>query len=226
MRYERKFIFDQSQYGEVYTRLMTSSFFFTEIFHKRTVNNIYLDSAIYSHYYDNLLGISDRMKHRIRWYGDGIDIKKPVLEYKCKLGELGYKRFMGLPPFVLDDTFDYDSYLSDVLDNIDSDDDAAVIMYHDIAMEMPALLNSYVRQYFLSADGKYRITIDYDLKYNSIGKKYNDVFRFHDDNIVLELKYDQNNAGAAEKIIQELGLRMSKNSKYVTGVEGLLFHSF
>lgn len=41
-------------------------------------------------YQDNLIGISDRMKVRIRWYGALLGlIEEPVLELKIKRGFLG-----------------------------------------------------------------------------------------------------------------------------------------
>ena len=86
-RYERNFIISELDRHNVETLIKYNPAMFTEIFHKRVVNNIYFDSLHMDNLYDNKCGTSKRIKVRIRWYGNlfGL-IEKPVLELKIKDG--------------------------------------------------------------------------------------------------------------------------------------------
>ena len=87
-RYERKFTVPNSFcYRIIEQFVKKNTALFREVFHVRQVNNIYFDTAKYNDYFDNVLGVSDRKKIRIRWYGDTFgEIRKPVLEFKIKKG--------------------------------------------------------------------------------------------------------------------------------------------
>ena len=81
-------------YHDIYNQILLSPAFFKEIYYERRVNNIYLDSFDYANYYANINGEQNRVKQRIRWYGDTFDAKTPILEYKIKHGELGIKAIL------------------------------------------------------------------------------------------------------------------------------------
>jgi hypothetical protein len=226
MRRENKFVFPETDLGSVRSSILISRFLFSEIFTERRVNNIYLDSMTFANLKDNLNGVQNRIKHRIRWYGDGLDIKKPILEYKIKQGELGYKEYFSLPKFKFDETFDYDEYLEVIYQHSKGRSPEDAVMYSEIQGEIPTLCNSYLRRYYLSGDGKYRLTIDKDITYKSIGRRFDGSFSFSEDKIVVELKYDDEHVKGVSRIMQDLGLRVSRNSKYVIGMQGIYFNNF
>ena len=225
MRYENKFILPAYQYDDICFKVLTSSFWFSEIFEQRTVNNIYLDTVDLHHFHENITGAPNRLKHRIRWYGTGLNVTNPVLEYKIKQGEVGYKHLFALPEFSLTD-FDYHRYISDMESHVDLHDHRNRIMCNELSMEAPTLLNSYSRRYFLSHDGNYRITLDDHINYKDTSRGFDSSFSFTENKIVLELKYEREHAEHAHRIVQELGCRVSKNSKYVTGVNSVYFNVF
>ena len=82
-----------------------------------------------------------------------------------------------------------------------------------------SLMTTYMRQYFASADLKFRVTIDTDIRYSAFsgfGRRMTRPVR--DLGLtILELKYDQATSGVDE-VIREFPFRFSKSSKYVTGV--------
>ena len=86
-RYERKFFISGLKKEDIEFMVKLHPAIFREIYHERTVNNLYFDSYEMKSYLDNVSGNSQRAKVRIRWYGDlfGI-IEKPVLEVKIKRG--------------------------------------------------------------------------------------------------------------------------------------------
>ena len=105
-RYERKFFISDLSTNEIEKIIKFSSYFFSETFYKRDVNNLYLDSFDLDSYSDNLVGNNQRMKIRIRWYGKMFEpAKNPVLEIKIKNNHLGKKMQFNLEPFRLDKNF-------------------------------------------------------------------------------------------------------------------------
>jgi len=226
MRYENKFVFPTHLYGDIQAGLLSSRFFFSEIYHERRINNIYLDSVNYKNLFDNLHGLQNREKHRIRWYGEGSNANQPFLEYKIKQGELGFKEYYGLPDFSFDTSFSYEKYLNTVKQDVQIKMPMDRMMVRDILIEVPTLYNTYLRRYFLSADERFRVTIDRSLQYKAINRWFNDLAGFSEDKMVVELKYENNDIRAAGAIMQELGLRLSRNSKYVIGMQGLYFNQF
>ena len=84
----------------------------------------------------------------------------------------------------------------------------------------PSLVNRYVREYFISADKKFRITIDNEQAFYGIKNKYNSFLnKFVDfDNTILELKYDKGHDSEASIISSQFQFRMTKSSKYVNGM--------
>ena len=224
LRFERKFVFPAAEAEDLIAgQVLSNSYCFDEIFHRRSVNNIYFDRPDLIFYHQNVEGDGDRKKYRIRWYGDDMTkIEKPVLEVKKKFGEVGDKESVKLNNLNTSlgdtDAFQVQSLIEQAL--LDQGD-------LDYLMEMqkltPRLINTYERRYFLSFCGRFRITIDYHMRFFNPAL---DDFLDHVktiDNVVLELKYARDADHEARQLSQEIGTRLSKNSKYVQGVDLFLF---
>ena len=84
-RYERKFLANNLTQKQVETIITLHPAMFSESFVSRHVNSLYLDTLNLNNYNDAVLGNNNRIKIRIRWYGEltGL-IKKPMLEIKIK----------------------------------------------------------------------------------------------------------------------------------------------
>lgn len=226
MRHENKFVFPAVSLGEIHNKLLSSKYFFKEIYAERRINNIYLDTMDFKNLFDNLHGVQHRVKHRIRWYGEEKGVKKPSLEYKIKQGDMGYKEYYALPQFTFDTSFEFSKYLDNIGKYSKSRTSQYKIMYRDIFNEIPTIYNTYLRCYFLSGNGNYRVTIDRELTYKSINRWFNDLSGFSEDKIVVELKYVNADIKGAGAIMQDLGLRLTRNSKYVIGMQALYFNFF
>lgn len=216
-RYERKFtVPDEFSLKTVEQFIKRNTALFREVFHLRQVNNIYFDTAGYNDYFDNVLGVSDRKKIRIRWYGDTFgSIKKPVLEVKIKKGIVGDKWSYKLESFVLDNNFD-----ATKIQNVFKNSKLPLPILESVKMVTPTLLNSYSRRYFLSADNKFRVTLDYKLLYHKIDKRFNN-FNFapaSDENKIVELKYGLLDDDKSYAVSTQFPFRLNKNSKYVNGI--------
>lgn len=225
LRYERKFIYENKAAEDIIdTEVLINSFCFREIFNRRTVNNIYYDDQSMSFYHQNVAGDEHRDKYRLRWYGDTFaEIQNPTLEIKKKMGAVGDK---------------ISFKLSDFNHNLNANaitDTAASILNElhkngltELGLKLsqlsPSLYNSYERRYFLSDCEKFRITIDYNMTFYNPNFKNYETSSSKLTDTVLELKYNRKDDKEARNLSQELSVRLSKNSKYVRGVNLINYH--
>lgn len=198
---------------------------FTEIYEERFINNIYFDSYDLKSYCDNVDGLSRRIKIRIRWYGDLFGhVKDPHLELKIKNELLGRKETFKVEDFKLDDDFSFQT-IYDALEKTEFKGAFAEELEYSLKVLKPTLLNRYKRRYFRSACGNFRITIDSDMCFYDLKPLYNNFLNMvsDKDNLILELKYDQEHSKEAHKITSLFPFRMTKSSKYVSGMEKISF---
>lgn len=223
-RYERKFDLQGFSLQEVNYVIKSNPFHFNEIYHTRYINNIYFDSIFaYQSYFDNVDGAANRIKARIRWYGDLLGtIEKPVLEFKIKRGMVGRKDSFKLPSFPLDHDFNY-HFLKQQFNQADLPKEVKLTLQS----LTPAMMNRYKRTYYLSANGKYRLTIDSELSYYRINTINNTFInkQVAESEIILELKYAAVDDKNINKITSYFPFRMTKSSKYVKGMD-LLYSDF
>lgn len=220
-RYERKFtVPDNFSLKTIEQSIKHNKGLFREAFHLRKVNNIYFDTAAYNDYFDNILGVSDRKKIRIRWYGETFGrIKSPILEIKIKKGLIGDKWSFKLKSFMLDNNLNND----DTLQQVFIDSNLPLPILESVKMRTPTLLNSYSRKYFVSANKKFRVTLDFTLLYYKIEKQFNNfnLQAASDENKIVELKYNLIDDREANSIATQFPFRLNKNSKYVNGINTL-----
>ena len=222
-RYERKFFISELSKHEIEAIVRRHPAMFSEIYYERNINNIYFDTSDMMNYFHNVDGLSQRIKFRIRWYGELLGaIDKPVLEVKLKEGQLGGKLHYPLDPFYMDE-LQTNNKIHEIINSADLPEELKRIM---MSLNY-TLLNRYTRKYFESADKKFRITIDSNMKYINLSHLYNSYLSELNDysSNILELKYNKESDEYARKITNYFPFRMTKSSKYVTGID-MLHHSF
>lgn len=215
-RYERKFIVESMDAYAIRDIIRFHPAAFHPIYNPRFINNIYFDTPNFNFYYDNHFGKADRVKVRIRWYGNFKKAAHPYLEIKKKSGLVGDKEAYRLKPFQILDLFD----TRKVMNHLQECDLPSGLKTWLKDLE-PKILNRYRRQYFLSGDKQFRMTFDEKIRYfavegvkSSLKKCYSDYSGF-----VLELKYKVDEEHEAGEITRFLPFRIDKNSKYVNGVD-------
>lgn len=216
-RYERKFTASALHRSEVFHPVKEHPALFREVFHARQVNNIYLDTVGLKFYTENKVGISERKKVRVRWYGEMFGrVAEPRLEYKIKKGLLGTKRVFDLAPFDLDSGFSFAS-LSAVFEKSNLPEE----VLEDLKALRPTLLNGYRRTYFLSGGENFRLTFDEDLRFHRVGVFSQNQMekRLQENHFILELKYAADRDDEAHRISTKLPFRLDKSSKYVSGID-------
>ena len=206
MRYERKYKVENISLDVVLQALRLHPSSFRTLYPDRRVNNIYFDTPDLNTYQDNVDGVADRKKYRVRWYSnDPTKINNPKFEIKIKSNQLGDKKTFDVQPFQINQTSDLQKEVIGLVNNC-------------LALS-PTLFNTYQRSYLGTSNGKFRITIDRDLGYHSLlNAQHFSRFSYKDNSIVIELKYDEVCDEEAQFVMQYLGFRQTKSSKYVSGM--------
>jgi len=216
-RYERKFYIEGLTREEVETVLKCHPAIFKEIYHERTINNIYFDSLDLKNYFDNQNGVNKRLKIRIRWYGNTFGfIEKPRLEIKLKhnlhIGKLIYP----LTPFSLDGNFSINT-IHEILKKSSFYQEVCGLYLMELDF---SLFNTYTRKYFLSSNRQYRATIDTNMQaYKLLSYKNNFMFKIKDPiNTILEIKYNMLSDKTIDDITTFFPFRITRSSKYIDGI--------
>lgn len=218
-RYERKFEVGGLPLAQAELIVRLHPACFRVAFPMRHVNNVYLDQVDLQSFRTHRDGAATRQKFRIRWYGEAHGaVANPILEVKRKRGVVGTKSAFALPPFAYGRDFDFEPVRRAALARID---DPAVAEF--VAGSQPALFNRYARRYLLSADKRFRLTIDSELRFERVGHRaLGAVAQFSETGVtVLELKYAVDDDGAANQIAGHLPFRLGKCSKYLLGISRL-----
>ena len=215
-RCERKFLVSNLSTQEVEEIILLHPALFNPIYHERFVNNIYFDNLELLSYYENLDGTTPRKKVRIRWYGHLTSyIREPFLEIKKKSGIVGKKEIHSLPGAAFKNLFFTPKFF-----NSNNEATSNKSLENELALLEPTLINRYYRKYFLSADGNYRITLDSNISFFP-AQPFLPMFfenKSFEPYCVLELKYDHIKDGEASRITDHFPFRLTKSSKYVSGV--------
>jgi len=215
-RYEIKFVLNETALSRFLSWLYTSTNC-RKKYPERIVNSIYFDDISYSSVKDNLAGIPNRMKTRLRWYQNEKErqIGVPILEQKIKDGRLGTKS--SIPIHSLENAI-FGSTFSTMIFKIKEE----VPHDHFASLEylIPTLHVSYSRQYYESNNGL-RITIDDNIKFDShfsLNHKLSDVGKVSYRSKIVELKFDPSMKNYVSDLIRPLSLTPVRNSKYLTGL--------
>ena len=216
-RYERKFSVSDLDLAEVRSILRRHPAVFIEAYPPRYVNNLYLDTPWMTHYMDNIDGSPERMKVRLRWYHElRRPVKQPVLEFKIKRGLVGWKEAYPFPAFEIGPDL-----TSPGLRALLGRSALSARVKDRLAGHRPTLVNRYRREYFVTHDGCFRVTIDGELTNFWVRPMSSALFARVEDHgvVIVELKYDHPHERQAERVASLFPFRMTRSSKYVRGVD-------
>lgn len=218
-RYERKFQVETLDVAQIQALVKRHPALFKQPYPPRYVNNIYLDSPDLAHYQDNLNGLDERQKVRVRWYGQLFgEIEHPTLEFKIKRGLVGTKESFPLPAFALRPGFSSRGFAATL-----QTAPLPEIVKAQLQGLAPVLINRYYRWYFATFDAQYRVTIDTQMEYHHVDRLNNNFIHRHTYHqpVVVELKYRREHETQAQAIAGYFPFPVTKNSKYVQGIESV-----
>jgi hypothetical protein len=218
LRYERKFVVPASAASRIEPLLRLHSARFDEAFAPRFVNSLYFDTLALRHYFDGIDGEANRCKYRLRWYGDlEGSCDHMQLEVKRKLGQVGSKTLRPLRGF------EWKRGLSGA-----EVARAFAPLWAEVSDQRlePVLLVRYARRYFVSRDGRFRITLDRDVTYQRVARVRNGFTPPARTGAarIVELKYARCDDDDANSIARAVPYRASRHSKYCSGVDLLYAH--
>ncbi|MDA7470784.1 VTC domain-containing protein [Candidatus Pelagibacter ubique] len=195
-RFERKYPGHISKIFNYYSFANLNNF--VKSYPSREVNSIYFDKN-YILANQNLDGVSEKTKIRLRWYNSTSD---PQLEFKIKKGFLNRKEIY---KFNLLKDFNIDQLI----------DKCLVIMKNKQFFNFrPISYVSYEREYFQHLFYKdLRLTIDKKINFSS----FNLVNITERENIVMELKYDPKIDNQIMNLLEfkQFNIKLQKYSKYI-----------
>ena len=216
-RYERKCRVENTNRHQVWHLIKHHPAFFKAIYQPRQINNIYFDSLQFKYYKANEIGIANRKKVRIRWYGPIANIaKQPQLEIKIKNGLVGDKLVYPLPAFSLTNKFTPQFFV-----DLAATYQVPKTILEELRSLRPTLFNTYQRSYFQSVDKNFRLTFDEDMMFYRPNFLSNQQLKGKQTigSFIIELKYQLAHDPLARKIFQQFPYRLTKNSKYVNGID-------
>ena len=194
---------------------------FISAFPDRQVNNVYFDTVDYRAYAENLAGVSERSKVRFRWYGNSLAPAPGSLEVKMKRNHFGWKHRYKITaaPYAENDGW------SDIRSALRRQLPMDGRLWLD-QNPLPVMINRYSRQYFVTADGLIRATIDsqqkvYDQRSGDLPNF--DVAAITQDTLVVEFKFSRSSRPDAVKMLETIPLRIGRHSKYMNAVRAVGF---
>ena len=220
-RYERKFLLDKFSINSLEDLIQYTPCDLYEKYQERKVNSIYYDNSNFSLAYENIDGIFNRSKIRVRYYGNSNKLSSPKLEIKSKYGNVGKKDIFDLRR---EDIYENKFSLA-LLKELKS---LEFSKYNFIKLLDPILKVSYKRKYFLSTCNRFRITLDTNINFkmfdkNNIDNSLNDNNLIYLNKNILELKYGILDEEKACIFAKKLPARLSSTSKYLLALYSLGF---
>lgn len=206
-RLEKKWVFKNVDKETLIQNLISYNLYFRPHFNERFVNSIYFDDQNLRFAEENLAGISNREKIRLRWYGPKSEIlNNPILERKIKKNFQGFKETFVVKNF--DNFYINKKNVLEITKKINQ-----ILSGKNL---YPITQVCYKRHYFISSDNKVRATLDVDLKYKKL-KNFIQDFYVRSNDIILEFKYSRNLDNYLRNTIGGI-TRVSRNSKYINSL--------
>ena len=214
-RREVKFLFRSADLGKV--RGLLQSELRRQVHNKTasTVQSLYFDSPDFSACHDNLDGVGERRKLRLRWYDTPLPERHFFLELKWRSNRITGKHRLQFDSSVSLSALSYSEIRRQLSRVVPDRFQRPLELYSE-----PVVLVSYRREHFVSFDRAIRLTLDYDLRFfDQLGRRGPSA-RFPvacDDLVVLEGKTPVGGEMRLRELLEPLAVRAHRCSKYVHG---------
>jgi SPX domain protein involved in polyphosphate accumulation len=212
IRYELKIVFEPTWLDEVrgWVHMHPSSF--SIAYPPRWVNSVYFDTPDLDCLNDHLEGVPVRRKLRFRWYGESLRKAHGHMEVKIKSEQAGWKIHQDVDQEFDLESMDWSQIMGGLRENT-----------HGITQELlwtarPVSMTVYSREYYLSADGQVRLTIDSELQvYEQIFSARPNLWFCQplEPKLVLELKSDVKNSRMLADVLAHFPSRTERQSKFI-----------
>jgi len=217
-RYELKYVLDNAREADAMNWLYCHTTA-QKKFVGRQINSLYFDDVGYQSVRDNLAGISDRKKIRLRWY-HGAECHKasiPSLEIKVREGRLGHKHKFPLPVLQHSlESLELQDIVVKVRKELAERPESAPILDDYL---VPTLQVSYFREYYEDFEGM-RITIDSDIKFHGVSphRRLGEMLATPYPLKTMEIKFDPAMKDKVANLIRPMHITPKRHSKYLVGL--------
>lgn len=214
-RYEIKFVSNNNNINYFYNWINNQTLF-KKSYPKRVINSFYFDDDNYSSANDNIIGIPNRKKYRLRWYNN--EISKLNFEVKIRKNHLNKKKIFKLNENI-DELIENKNLLFKKINEL--------LIYENIIIRSyitPKLRVSYNREYYVD-NNDIRLTIDDELYFNDpklVFKPYNNFNNYK----IIELKFEASKKDLVNRLLKKFNFSPVRQSKYVLGLSKLGYISY
>lgn len=210
-RYEVKFVCEEPAHARVLAELHLLPQALRRQHGARVVQSIYYDTPGRAALEDNLAGVADRQKLRFRWYGEETRTVRGQLELKRRRGDVGDKLTCPIDVPVAVEGSPRTAFARAVW-TASPPEWRERLHGHE-----PVLWTRYVREYFVTAGGAVRVTVDrgllaFELRLDPVlsCRRALPLPRI----LIVEVKADAAHATELTELVQALPLLRSKCSKF------------
>ena len=212
-RYELKYILNHNAINESIKFILINAKA-KKKYDNRIVNSIYFDDLNFTNANDNLIGLPNRKKYRLRWYNNS---DKLFFETKIKKNRLNFKKIF---PLTLNDKKISNLSIFEINEIFQKQ----VLKKNKIISSYlnPTLGVMYLRDYYENNDG-IRITVDNNINfYQTIRNRKIDEVIFTKYNFsILEIKFQPHLLKYVGKILINFKTLLSRHSKYLIGLKSI-----
>ncbi|MDB9810508.1 VTC domain-containing protein [Planktomarina temperata] len=226
IRKEKKYTFSVNNIHQVRSSIFNSSLAIRQTYKNRYVNSIYLDSINFDNYNENLAGLSQRSKARIRWYSrekcQHISSQTEcILEVKSRSNVLGAKMCcpVKLPKNI--EGLKANALINHIRNVIPIDFLPFIDHCNDCT-----LMVSYKREYYASFSNQIRVTVDSEISYSKPSINVFDIKlapKYQVEYGVLEIKYPivvEDDLNYLD--FNNISISPGRHSKYAVGLNTVL----
>jgi hypothetical protein len=215
-RYELKIPLTKFEYENIKKNFINNNIFLFKTFNDREVESLYFDDVNKKAFSDNLIGLSNRSKYRIRHY---FNYNNPEIffEIKEKKNKLTLKKRYKLKKNIFNYFYSNNLFFTKkAFRNREEFFNQKINFIIKRKKLFPEILIKYNRKYFSYKD--IRITIDKNMKYKKILFSNNSQYLPMKAYAVLEIKAEQKFDYQMSEIINILDVKTKKYSKFTSGM--------
>jgi hypothetical protein len=210
-RYEIKFVLNEINLTTALNWVYTSTKL-RKKFKGRYVNSLYFDDPEFGAVRDNLAGISQRQKIRLRWYRHVNLVNGLVLEQKNRVDRYGNKNRLPIRDKQL--TERPITNINQAVGQILRDNRVSMETHYAASLHI-----EYYRQYFEDNNGL-RLTFDREITFKNIisSQTIDTLPKVSYPPVVMELKFTPDLKNYAADLLRFLPMTPKRHSKYLAGL--------
>ena len=199
--------------------IMNSSLLFREAYPYRMINSIYFDTFSLSGFEESVSGNQIRQKHRLRWYETASEISPVTYEIKHKNSHISWKHLNKTNHLINYDAQSWDELFVKKIK-------IQELQFPSLTNLKPVSLVTYKRLYYVSWDGRIRLTIDNHISFRNqrlLNSPNFKNFSYHTSSSIVEMKFAEEDFDLAMNLQKNINIKPKRFSKYCESISSSNF---